>query len=484
MAFCKFSSGYMAQTSVVIDAKFLNDYLPYAPEHCLKVYLYGLLKCYNSSSYDNTIDSFAKVLNMTKDDIESAFLYWQDENLVQVINVDPIEVVYLPVKTSSRNLAKFKEQKYKNFALRAQEIISGREINTHEFNEYFTLIESYSMEPDAMLMIMQYCVNTKSNDIRYQYILTIAHDWAKKGICTVEKVEEELEAIETSGQDIALVNKALKFGGSIGFEHKKLYTKWSQELGFELGTIIHVAKSIAGLKSKFAYEKLDTKLTKYYEQKLMSIQEIEEYEANKHALTGLAIAINKAIGVYYDNVDSEIDTYILKWLNMGYSEKVLCDIASYCFKQNIRTLNGMDKIVNKFYKLGITTEQGLAQHISDIIATDNEIKEILSSVNIERRVNTYDRNYYNTWVNVWSMPKDVIAYAASLAVDKISPMQYINQILSNWNSQNIKTLDKAKQHKPAIANTTPVTNNNTVTTRSYSADELNALFDNLENIDF
>ncbi len=483
MAFCKFSSGYMAQTSVVIDAKFLNDYLPYAPEHCLKVYMYGLLKCYNSSSYDNNIESFAKVLNMSKEDVESAFLYWQDENLVQVINVDPIEVVYLPVKTSSKNLARFKEQKYKNFALRAQEIITGREINTHEFNEYFTLIESYNLEPDAMLMIMKYCASTKGEDIRYQYILSIAHDWAKKGICTVEKVEEELSMLETSSQDIAQVNKALKFGGSIGYEHKKLYTKWTQEMGFELGSIIYVAKTIAGLKTKFAYEKLDNKLTKYYEQKLMSIQEIEEYENNKHQLTALAIAINKAIGVYYDSVENEIDTYIIKWLNMGYTQEVLCAIANYCFRQNIRSLDGMDNTVGKFYKLGIINEQSLAQYINDIVAKDNEIKELLSQLNIERRVNQFDRNYYNTWTNVWGMPKDVIIFAATLAHDKTNPMQYINQILSNWNAQNIKTVEKAKAQKPTAAQTT-TQNTNTVTTRSYTPDELTALFDNLENIDF
>ena len=482
MAFCKFSSGYIAQASVVLDAKFLNDYLPYAPEHCIKVYLYGLLKCYNSTSYDNTLESFEKVLGMSKDDIESAFLYWQDENLVQVLNVDPIEVVYLPVKTSSKMLTKFKDKKYKDFTLRTQEIITGREVNTHEFNEYITLIESYSLEPDAMLMIMKYCVELKGEDVRYQYILSIAHDWAKRGICTVEKVEEEISNVELSRQDLNQVSKALKWTGTINFEHKKLYLKWTQELGFELGTIIHVAKGVAGLKTKFAYEKLDNKLTKYYEQRLMSVQEIEEYEANKQFLTKLAITINKALGIYYDNVENEVDTYIIKWKNMGYDEQVLSNIANYCFKNNIRTLDGMDSCIARFYKLGITTVTGLNQYIEQIVATDNQIKQILTDLNIERKVNSFDRTYFNTWTQVWNMPQEVIAHAVSLSVGKTNPMQYVNQVLSNWNSQGIKTIEQAKQQK--VATPTQSTNNNIVTTRSYSADELGALFDNLANIDF
>lgn len=482
MAFCKFSSGYMAQTSIVIDAKFLNDYLPYAPEHCLKVYLYGLLKCYNSSSYDNTIEGFEKVLNMSKEDIESAFLYWQDENLVQVLNVNPIEIVYLPVKTSSKLLNKFKEKKYKEFTLRAQEIISGREINTHEFNEYITLIESFGMEPDAMLMIMKYCVDLKGDEIRYQYILSIAHDWAKRGICTVEKVEEELSTLEASSLDLQKLNKALKSNVTIGFEHKKLYIKWTQEMGFELGTILYVAKSISNLKTKFAYEKLDNKLTRYFEQKLMSIQEIEVYENTKHNLFKLAIAINKALGLYYDSVENEVDTYIIKWNNMGYDQQVLCDIANFCFKQNIRTLDGMDNIINRFYKLGITTKSGLDQYILQLSEIDSKIKELLSKLNLKRKVNSYDRNYYNTWTNTWNMPQDVIDYATSLAQNKTNPMQYINQILSNWNQQGIKTLEKAKQQKINIEKNTNQTIN-IVKTHSYSSDEINALFDNLDNIE-
>ena len=74
MAFCKFSTGFIAESSIVLDSMFLNDYVPYAPESCLKVYLFGLAKCYNSTSYDNTIENFEKVLNLSKEDIISSFL--------------------------------------------------------------------------------------------------------------------------------------------------------------------------------------------------------------------------------------------------------------------------------------------------------------------------------------------------------------------------------------------------------------------------
>ena len=484
MAFCKFSTGFIAESSIVLDSMFLNDYVPYAPESCLKVYLFGLAKCYNSTSYDNTIENFEKVLNLSKEDIISSFLYWQDQNLVQVLQLEPeIEVRYLPVKTASKNLKKFKVEKYSSFALSAQEILS-RPVSTNEINEYITLIESFSMQPEALLMIMKYCTNAKGENVSYQYILTVARNWAKEHILTCDKVEEKLMELNNTMSNSAEVAKALKFKGNISYEYQQLFIKWTKELGFELGTILHVAKQISKLSTRNGFERLDNALIKYYEQKLFSILEIQEYEENKTALISLAKQINKAIGVYYENVENIIDTYILNWIKKGYDEQTLIQIANFCFKNNIRTLDGMNNTVNKFYKLGYTTLNGIVQYLNDKLSQDNEIKEVLTALCIERKVNSYDRDMFNTWVNIWKMPKDVINHAISLAKGKSSPMQYLNQVLSTWHSAEIKTLDEAKAYKSTPTTTAAAQKqDNKVMTRSYTTEELNSLFDNLDEVE-
>ena len=43
---------------------------------------------------------------------------------------------------------------------------------------------------------------------------------------------------------------------------------------------------------------LDENLTKYFEMKLMSVQEIENYENEKENLYFVAIAVNKELGIY------------------------------------------------------------------------------------------------------------------------------------------------------------------------------------------
>ena len=107
----------------------------------------------------------------------------------------------------------------------------------------------------------------------------------------------------------------------------------------------------------------------------------------------------------------------------------------------------------------------------------------MTSLTIERKVNSYDRDMYNTWTNSWKMPKDIIDYAITLAKGKSSPMQYLNQILSTWHNADVKTLADAKAYKSTPTQTTTAKADNKVMTRSYTTEELNSLFDNLDEVE-
>ena len=109
MAFCRLSNDFNKTGRTQIDNNFIVEFLPELAPRALKVYLYGLLKCQNSAGYDNTLESFEENLGITKEDVINCFLYWQDQNLVQVLETDPIEVRYLPTKDNLKNLKKIRK---------------------------------------------------------------------------------------------------------------------------------------------------------------------------------------------------------------------------------------------------------------------------------------------------------------------------------------------------------------------------------------
>ncbi len=482
MGLCSYSSELVINNKLELDNIFVNEFLPYAPEGTVKVYIYGLYMCSHQNAHDNTLESFSKVLGMNEQDIIDSFLYWQEQGLVQVLSTYPISVKFMPIKNFINNSKKFNKDKYSTFNAQAQEIITGRMITPNEYTEYYTVIESFHIEPEALLMIMSYCTHTKGGNIAHAYITTVAKNWAQEGITTTEKVEERLKEFELISSDLQDVFKALGSKRKPTHEDNELFMKWTNSLGFDKGTIIYVAKNCRKKNMRFSFEMLDGKLTKYYEMKLMGIREIDDFEQNRLDMLTLAKEVNRELGLFYESLDGVVENYIVKWLNLGFDAPALITLAKYCFAHSIRTLAGMDDIVAKMYKLGLVSLDALTQHISSLVEIDQKIKDILSKLGLVRLVTSYDREFYSVWTNSWNMPEDVIDYAAMLSSGKSQPMQYMNKILSSWQALGIKTLEQVKA-QPVAAPSSPKNNPSAVVSHDYSKEQLNSLFDSLEEVD-
>ena len=478
MAFCKYSIDMLANNTTAVDNIFINNYLPYADPVFVKVYLYGLYKCQDANSQDNTLDQFASELNLPSETIEKAFAYWQEQGLVQLINVIPFEVRFLPISDVLNNTKKYNAKKYESFNAQAQEILSGRMITPNEYREYYDIIERCHMEKEALLMVINYCTSIKGNNVGYAYITTIAKDWANQKITTAQQVEERLLQFETLRTGLEYVFKLMGIKRLPNVEERITYKKWVDQ-GFDDEVLTFVAKKVKGKNNPFAY--MDNLLERYYALRRFTTSEIEVYEAEKMQALQIAKTVAKNLGLYYENLEPVVDNYIFNWINLGFGEKMLEDVANYCFKSNIRTLEGMNTILNKFYKLGILSENGLQQYFNEVLVVDKRIKTILENIGLSRNVNQFDRDKYKIWTEMWKLNDEIIDYACTLAVGKEQPMQYLAGILSNLHDKNITTIEDAKKSFDIVS--TKETKSNFSTGRSYSKAEVNSIFQAIEEIE-
>ena len=479
MAFCKYSIDMLANNSTAVDNIFINNYLPYADSNFVKVYLYGLYKCQDSNSRDNTIENFANELNLSQEDIEKAFEYWQEQGLVQILNVIPFEVRYLPISDVLNNTKKYNAKKYESFNAQAQEILCGRMITPNEYREYYDIIERFHVEKEALLMIINYCVNIKGDNVGYAYITTIAKDWANQKITTAKQVEERLIEFENLRTGMEYLLKLMGSKRLPNIEERTLYQKWVQE-GFDDEVLTYVAKKMKS-KNTPSFQAMDILLDKYFAQKLFSTNEIELFEEEKSKASKIAKTITKNLGLYYENLEPVIENYIFNWVNLGFSENMLEEISNYCFKTNVRTLEGMSKVLEKFHKLGILTENSLAEYFNEVLVVDKKIKTILENIGLSRNVNQFDRDKYKIWKEIWKMPDEIIDYACTLAVGKDQPMQYLAGILATLHDKNITTLEDAKNSYNIISPKSTTKSN--FTGRQYSKEEMNALFQSIDEIE-
>ncbi len=483
MGCCKYSSEYISSNQTNIDNNFISDYMLNAPEHCVKVYLYGLYKCNNPESLDNNIDDIAKALNLSYEDTVSAFIYWEDYNLIQVVNKDPLEVRYLPIKNASSQIKKFNTDKYKAFNIKAQEIIEKRMISPSEYQEYYYLIENRHIEPDALIMIIKYCVDLKGANISSSYILTVAKNWIFDGILTCDMVEERIQDLARNSEEIQAVLKALGIRRRATEEEYRLYLTWQKQLDFSQENILYLAKKA---KSKGAgFNKLDAYITKCYNLRLTTTYEIDDYFNNLDNMYELAKNVCKNLGLRYDNLETIVDSYIAQWLNIGFEYEAIVKIATYCFKLSIRSLEGMNGKVAQLYKLGLLTSESIDEYIEDLAKDDNKIISILQKLGIDRCVISTDRSMYKTWLYTWQISDELIDFAIDKSIGMAMPMQYLNKLLSTFYNKKITTEEQAKEsmeYKKQPNNAKTIVAEN-ARGAEYSKQQLNSLINNLFEVE-
>ena len=147
----------------------------------------------------------------------------------------------------------------------------------------------------------------------------------------------------------------------------------------------------------------------------------------------------------------------------------------------------MDGVIAKYFANGLVSLDAINQYVLDTLQIDKKIKIILEQLDLNRQVTSLDRDFYHTWTYTWGFDDEIIDYAVEIGKSKSQHMSYINKILLNWKEQNIDTLEKAKQAKTLQ---TKLSQNKTCAkddkpefvTHSFSTEELNALFDNLDEV--
>ena len=485
MAFCEFSSEIISSTTTQIDNLFLSDFLPNANGDYVKVYLYGLYKC--QSGKDNDLESFAKNLDMDKEDVVSIFYYWQELGLVNVINVEPIMVRYLPVKNALYKMKKYNVDKYTAFNISAQELIGSKMLTPRELEEFYYLIENLHIEKEALLKIIDYCVGLKGKNVSVTYIVAVAKNWIYDGVRTSEDVDNRLVEQERVSGDIVLVLKAMGIKRQATTDEYQMYLDWTKDMDIPLDLVVYVAKKT---KSK-SFTKLSEHIMKCYSNRLLSIKEVDEFLAENEEMLSLAKVVVKNLGLWYDNLENVVDTYIHPWLSMGFEKEAIISLSNYAFRSNIRTLDGLNNNINNMYKLGLLTVASLDNYMQDIVKNDSIIADILQELGINRGVIALDRTMYKSWLYDWGLSSEMINYAVELSKGKYMAMQYLNRILSEYHTNKIASVEEAKNYKLSFvgggystnSDKKGITERKAARKREYTKKELDSLFDNIEEIE-
>ena len=390
----------------------------------------------------------AEVLKTTEEKITQAFEIWEDYDLVEILSRDPFAVQYLPVKSAVGRPKKVHYEQYADFNKELQRQMQkvGKFISAGDYLKYMRFLEENAIQPQALSLIAEYCINKQGDAVSASYIFNKAKKLLRDGICTYEQVERALSNYNAHEKDLLTVFNALgtnSYGKAPTENDYSLYRKWTETLGFAKDGVVAAAKSL----KRGSMNALDITLEDLYNKKKTESEEITAYLAERETLANLTFRIARKLGVKVSNPTPYVDEYVEKWYTYGFESDSLLDIALFCLKTEQNGFDGMHAIVEKLFALGVISTESVKSFLkekNDDLKLFAKIKDICGAAVRRSATNV---SLINTWRS-WNFNDEMILEAAKRSAASGNPIPYINKILSDWKRQEVFAVKDIPESAP------------------------------------
>lgn len=449
MSFCSFSKEFNENSYTAVENQFFTKYMPDADGFAVKVYLYGLYLCQNADS-DFTIFSMAEVLKAPKEKIEEAFVFWEDYDLVEILSREPFVVCYLPVRSAVGRPKKIRYEQYGDFNKELQRKMQqvGKFVSYNDSIKYMHFLEENNIQPQAFLLIAEYCINKQGQSVSPSYIFNKAKKFIRNGWLTYEQVERELSSYNAHEGDLIAVFGALSVFKKPEESDYALYEKWTETLGFERSAVLEAAKHL----KRGNADSLDILLTELSEHGKTAADEVKNYLSERDMLASLTFRIGRKLGVKVSNPAPYIDEYTEKWYNCGFEESSLSDIALFCLRTDRNDFNSMNELVKQLFAEGVVS----AESVKEYLKVKNDELKLFTRIqgfcgNLKK--STANLSLIETW-HSWRLSDEMILEAAKRSAGSGNPIPYMNKILSDWKHSGIFSPSQIPEKAPAAARQT------------------------------
>lgn len=442
MAFISVAEELTKRSSTSVENKFITKYLAELDPVAVKVYLYALYLVQNGKS-ELTIEDFSKKLNLDEEKVREYFAYLDEMELVAITSKFPFEIKILDCENYYGKPKKLHPEKYEGLYDEIQAIISGRMVSQNEFREYLILLEDYGFERNAIVMLVNYCVNLKGDKINGAYIKKVAKNFCADGDTSAAQVEKRLSSYTANTTTLLKIFTACSIKRQPEVEDGEALNKWLG-YGFSEEAIICAAK---GFKTK-SIEKLDAVIEELNKNRKFDVKEIDDYRKEKTSLYETAVAIAKSLGVYMPDPAPYVENYVGVWNGYGLSCEALKKIAGYCFLSGRNSFDLMNGFVDNLYRGAFIDDDSVNRLLEQLGEDDKFIKSLHSACGLTRKIIPYDRQALSRWRD-WGFNEAMMLKAAELSAGKNNPMAAVNYLLSTWKNGGIYTVEQIPAATPS-----------------------------------
>ena len=361
MPSCKLSKELQIQGVTPVDNLFIAEFMPSAPSDFVKVYIYALMQCYMSMECDCI--SIAQDLGMDEITVDNAFSYWSRKGLISLVgssyNFMPVNnMVSFGVKTSEEL------NTYKDFNNALTEIMEGRALRSDDFNIAYDWIEVLGMTKECVLAMVHYAVTQKykaGTKVKFSTLDKLAFTWANKGIKTKEQAKEYIATQIVITSDATTILHQLGQYRNPTVDEYNLMTKWTNEYGFDIDTIVKCCSQMTYSKNP-SFALLDKILEKYYERGIITLKDVEKDQILQAEMHKLYKEINERCGGY-GNVSKAQRDIIDKLMEAGFNKTALIHICDYCVQNQRSGLSNVERVAIELFEKKLVDDNSVKEYL-------------------------------------------------------------------------------------------------------------------------
>ena len=424
-----------------VENQFILEYLPGAKGDYVKVYLYGLMRCYHPEE-DMSPDRMSHELNMTVDEVAAAFRFWERKGLVRRISDKPPKWVYVNIlQKSLGGESDTADPEYEEFGNAVYEAFDKvRRLHGSELSECFEWKEDLKLPTEVIIMLLNHMAEIKGKNFRISDAGKVAVQMADENIRTLEAAEEFFSRDEKAYKGIRKILKKLGKQYAPSEAQVNLYRKWTREWHFTHEAIEAALELTAKGDPSLGY--LDGILNS-----------LKAETGDGGELTPDTVRQSSARGEGLKEVLKELGKGEINSRNLQlysemkelYPQSVILTAARECGHSGGDTADIL-KLLKSCKEKGLDSLKDVkayVQEFHDQTALIREMRRIWGSD--DKKIGKADRSLVSRWENELGFSRELLLAAAPYAAEAKQPMAYMDRILADYREKGITTPEEARQ---------------------------------------
>ncbi|MBR6219660.1 MAG: DnaD domain protein [Clostridia bacterium] len=440
MAFFSFAEGSSMFDTTPIENLFLIDFLPVAPEGCLRVYLYARMLALHPELGGDLSDT-AKALHMEEEAVFEAFTYWERQGLVRRVTDRPPTYELLPVRAESAAGSAMERDyyAYRDFNAELQGLFGARVIESHEYRIANDWLNVLGYDQDAALRLVKYGIETSRSKAKtpspasvFRRMDKLAVTWADRGCRSLEDVERAIAQEENIYPVAEAVLKRFSLRREPTLDELDCATRWVKEWKCTQEDVLDACgETIKTAKPSFAY--LDAILKSRLEKNSAFFNETKE-------------VLKELDATQAQPTPDQLQRYAALRA-AGFEPETVRLAAVQCHRKKKTRFEDVEWMLKEWGAQGLFTRADAEAYIGQMQRKAARVRALLEAAGLERRPTMNDLALYDAWQARHG--EDVIEYAATCARGMQMPMKYMDKLLTDWAGEGIATVEDARARHEA-----------------------------------